>query len=190
MCKGFFVLLFMIKKGEIARGILAGIGMAGILFVGAAMPNIFQMIPRSFFKKKYPEKSLERSLANLRRRGYIKFVQGPTGWRIELTDGGRNELSAYEFKEKLIKQPAKWDNKWRMLIFDVAEKRRSIRDKIRRALVSFGFYRLQDSVWVYPHECEEILELLRTKYGVRYEALYLRTEYLAKDAYLRQHFNI
>lgn len=180
----------MIKKGEIARTILAGISVAGIILVGAAMPNIFQAIPRSFFKKKYPRKSLDRSLYNLKRRGYIKFTQGQRGWRIELTEKGKRELFAYEIKEKLIKCAKKWDHKWRMLIFDIEEKKRHVRDRVRRALVSFGFYRLQDSVWVYPYECEEILELLRTNYGVRYEALYLRTEYLAKDERLREHFNL
>ena len=182
-----------IKKREIGRYILAGISVAGILFVGAVAPNIFQMIPRSFLKR-YPKKSVERSVEraveNLKRRGLIKLTQGPNGWRLEITGRGREIMDALELKEKILKHPKRWDKKWRLLIFDIAEKRKHIRDKIRRALISLGFYRLQDSVWIYPYECEEILELLRIKYGVRYEALYLRVEYLAKDKYLKQHFGL
>ena len=75
-------------------------------------------------------------------------------------------------------------------MFDIEEKRKNVRNQIRAVLISFGFYRLQDSVWVYPYECEEILELLRTKYKVRHEALYIRAERIAKDEYLRDHFGL
>ena len=95
---------------------------------------------------------------------------------------------AYEIGEKHIKKPKRWDHKWRLLIFDVPEKRRFMREKIRRVLKSFEFYRLQDSVWVYPYECEEVLDLLRTKYYVRFEALYIRAEYIQQDRWLRKHF--
>lgn len=60
-----------------------------------------------------------------------------------------------------------------MLIFDTKEDRKSIREKVRRSLVALGFYRLQDSVWVYPYLCEDVLEMLRTQYGVRHDALYV-----------------
>jgi len=178
------------NKGEIALKILIGIGFAGLLVASTAMPNIWQIFPRDLFKKKYPKKSLDQSIAKLRRRGLIKFAQGSRGWRLELTPRGQTELAAYEFGQKILQPPHKWKKKWHLLVFDILEKKRHIREKIRRALVSFGFYRLQDSVWVYPYECEEILELLRTKYGVRYEALYIRAEYIAKDEHLRRHFNL
>jgi len=180
------------KRGEITTAILVGIGVVGIAFIGAALPGIFE-IPKLFYKwpkDRYVGRSLERSLARLKRRGLIHFVRGSRGWRLELTSKGHKELRAFEIKEKIIKKPKRWDGKWRMVIFDIEEKNRFRRDQVRKSLVAMGFYRLQDSVWVYPYECEEILELLRTNYGVRYEALYLRTEYLSKDEYLREHFNL
>ncbi|MEK7212014.1 MAG: CRISPR-associated endonuclease Cas2 [Patescibacteria group bacterium] len=167
-----------------------GIGFAGLFVASAAMPNIWQIFPRDLFKKDHPKKSLNKSLANLKCKGFVRFAQGPYGWRVELTDRGQVELAAYEFGQKILHPPKKWKKEWHLLVFDILEKKRHIREKIRRALVSFGFYRLQDSVWVYPHECEEVLELLRTKYGVRYEALYIRAEYIAKDQHLRQHFKL
>ena len=178
------------NKGEIALKILVGIGFAGLFVASAAMPNIWQIFPRDLFRKKYPKRSLDQSVTKLKRRGLIQFVQGSRGWRLELTPRGQGELTAYEFGQKILQSPKKWNGEWHLLVFDILEKKRHIREKIRRALVSFGFYRLQDSVWVYPYECEEILELLRTKYGVRYEALYIRARYIAKDKHLRQYFNL
>jgi len=179
-----------IVKGELVKLILVSIGFAGLMFIGAALPGIFKIIPQSFLKKEYSKKSMDKALSRLLARGLVKFSQGQNGWRIELTERGKNELRIYEFGKILLKPPKKWDGKWRLFVFDIAEKKKHTRDKVRDALKNFNFYRLQDSVWAYPYECEEILELLRTKYGVRYEALYIRAEYIAKDKYLRAHFNL
>ena len=91
------------NKGEIAIKILVGIGVAGLFVASAAMPNIWQIFPRDLFKKKYPKKSLDKSIANLKRRGLIKFVQSSRGWRLELTSRGQTELSTHEFGKKIIK---------------------------------------------------------------------------------------
>lgn len=177
------------KKGDIAKLILGAIGMAGLLVVGAAAPGIFKILSG---KKRYSyaKKSLDRSLENLKKHGLIKFVPGRTGWRVALTEKGLAEFFAYEMKEKILKPPKRWNGDWHLLVFDIEETRKKVRDNVRRTLVSLGFIRLQDSVWVYPYPCEEVLELLRTKYGVRHEALYICARKIAKDKWLRQHFGL
>jgi len=44
----------------------------------------------------------------------------------------------------------KWDGKWRIVIFDIREKDRKDRDFLRFKLVSLGFGKLQESVYVTP----------------------------------------
>jgi len=108
-----------------------------------------------------------------------------------LTQKGWAEWKAYEFGQKhLDQQPEKWDKKWRMLMFDIPEKKKFLREKVRRMLRSFGFYRLQDSVWVFPHECREVLELLRTRYKIRSEALYALMDTVDNDRWLKEHFKL
>ena len=178
-----------IKRGELVIYILAGISVSGILLVGAVFPNIFQ-IAKLFKKDRYHERALDQSLRNLLRKKMVKFSRSTNGWYLELTECGRQVLLGLEIGQKIMKPRKKWDKKWRLLIFDIAEKRKNVRNRVREALIAFGFYRLQDSVWVYPYECEEILELLRIKYRVRYEALYLRVEYLNNEKWLKNHFNL
>jgi len=171
------------------RLILGIVAAAGIIFVGAVFPNIFKMVPRSWLKR-YPKKLVDQTIERLKRRGLLRLVSGPRGSRLELTEKGRAELLGYELRQKLLRRPKRWRGKWHLLIFDIDEKRKPIRDQVRRTLSNLGFYRLQDSVWVFPHECEEILELLRTKYKVRYDALYIRAEKIVNDRWLRRHFGI
>jgi len=178
-----------LNKGEIVNCILAIISVGGILLAGAVAPGIFKMIPRSFFKR-CSKKSVNQTLERLKRRGFIKTVSGPNGWRVELTEKGRTELFAFETRNKLLKKPRRWNGKWHLMIFDIREEQKSIREMVRLTLSRLGFYRLQDSVWVYPYECEDVLELLRTKYKVRYDALYIRAEKIANDRWLRQHFGL
>lgn len=171
------------------KAVLGTIGVAGILAVGIMAPNVFRFLPNPY-RSKFSKKSVDQSVDRLRRSGLIKFVQGNKGWRLELTDKGLEEFSRYKMREKLIKRARNWNGKWHLLIFDIPEERKNIRHQVRRTLASFGFYRLQDSVWVYPDECEDVLELLRTKYHVRYEALYIKAEKIVKDQWLRKHFGL
>lgn len=41
-----------------------------------------------------------------------------------------------------------WDGKWRIVIFDIPEERRIIRNLFRRNLKKWGFKQLQKSVWI------------------------------------------
>lgn len=178
-----------LKKGEIAKMILACIGVAGIALLATATPGIAHILPRPK-RREYSKSKLDRSLQNLLKKGWVKFARGSTGWRIELTEKGLAELTAYEMQQKLLQPEKHWKGKWHILIFDIQEERKKVREKVRRTLVNMGFCRLQDSVWVYPFECEEVMELLRTKYGVRHEALYVKAEKIAKDKWLRRHFSL
>lgn len=181
------------ERGEIAKEILKGIGMAGLLVIAIAAPGASVAIPKIQrqirWLKKYTKKSVNRSLENLKRRGLVELTQGRRGLRLELTKKGRLELARYETRKKIL-QKKRWDGKWHILIFDIQESRKNVRDAVRHTLRALGFYRLQDSVWVFPYDCETVLELLRTEHRVRYDALYIVAQRIGNDGALRDHFGL
>ena len=73
-------------------------------------------------------------------------------------------------------------------MFDVPERRRAVRDKLRTAMRSLGFVRLQDSAWVYPYDCEDLIALLKAELKIGFSALYLVVEHIENDKYLREEF--
>ena len=178
-----------IAKGEIARTVLGVIGAAGFVGLAIAAPNAIQIIPK-LARFKFPKRSTHQCLERLKKRGLIRVARGRHGWRAELTEKGKKEWLKYQLQGKLLPVKKRWDKKWRLLIFDIEEQKKSIRDAVRNSIRFFGFYRLQDSVWVTPYDCEEILELLRTAYHVRYDALYIVAESIANDQELRRHFDL
>ena len=53
---------------------------------------------------------------------------------------------------------AKWDKNFRIVMFDVPEEKKKIRDMLRRKLESIGFMQMQKSVFVYPFDCKEDID--------------------------------
>ncbi|MCX7955598.1 MAG: CRISPR-associated endonuclease Cas2 [Patescibacteria group bacterium] len=57
-----------------------------------------------------------------------------------------------------------WDGYWRLVIFDINETAKSIRDGLRKKLKQLGFSMWQESVYITPHPIiDEINEYLKTK---------------------------
>lgn len=55
-----------------------------------------------------------------------------------------------------------WDKKWRVVIFDIQEKEKAVRDSLRQKLTSLGFGKLQESVYVSPLKIlEDLNEFLK-----------------------------
>ncbi|MSR84902.1 CRISPR-associated endonuclease Cas2 [Candidatus Uhrbacteria bacterium] len=177
------------SRGELVKTVLLGLGAVGILATAVICPNLLQLIPH-FYKRRYGRQIMRQTILRLDKRGWIIARETDIGWKIQITKKGRTELLAYELGQKGITKPKKWDQQWRLLIFDIPEKRKMIREQIRRFLQDVGFVRLQDSVWVHPYECREVLDLLRTKYQIRFEALYVQAVTIDHDQWLRKEFNL
>ena len=181
-----------LKRVSVQRNTILAIGRAGIEVDDKSKTMVSRLLEEmTRAGKSAPSKqAVCRAFNSIKRKRFVRWDWTGKRWQLSLTKQGELELSGYEMLEKLIRIPKKWDGKWRALIFDIREEKKYIRDRVRHTLFTFGFYRLQDSVWVFPYDCEEVLELLRTKYRIRYGAQFLLVERLSNDRCLRQHFHL
>lgn len=181
--------------GSVARIILGVIGAAGVVGVGMMAPGVFQVVKifrgyERLMAQRYQIPSyIRRTMKSLERRGMVRIVVKNGEIRAYLTDKGRQELLKYQLREKKLKG-GKWDKKWRVVIFDISENRRSARDHIRTDMRTFGFEKLQDSVWVYPYECEDVITLLKTQYKAGKELVYIVASDIENDTRLRKRFKL
>jgi DNA-binding transcriptional regulator PaaX len=90
----------------------------------------------------------------------------------------------------MSKNHRSWDGKWRVIVFDISEKKRKLRDEIRGVFVRVGFKRLQDSVWVYPYDCEDFVALLKLHFFIGKDMLYMIVEKLENDRHLKEDFGL
>jgi len=110
--------------------------------------------------------------------------------KLRLTQKGESVLRTLEARNYAQQKPSRWDGKWRVLIFDIPEYRKSTREKIRRTVMEIGFIRLQDSVWIYPYDCEDLLTLLKADLKVGKDLLYMIVDSLEGDAKIRLFFGL
>ncbi len=175
------------KRKNLQKSILSAVALAGVLGVGLLLPNILQSLKTlGMLPGRRQKESINSARKRLIQKGLIRY----RGGFLELTPSGELELRRMELTDYQIKKPKKWDQRWRVLIFDIPEKKRRVRDKIRSVLASVGFIRLQDSVWLYPYDCEEVVMLLKSDLRIGKDVLYLVVEALEHDVSYRKAFNL
>src|SRR3989344_2167295 len=181
------------RKANTQKAILAGIYGLGILSVALMAPKTTKILKKfepDFLKNKNKKYSFNRSLSRLKNNRLIIFEKTPKGTFARLTEKGEAKMRQLELRDFKIKKPKHWDGKWRLLIFDVKEERKGLRDKIRRTLIQIGFVRLQDSVWVYPYDCEDLIMFLKADFRIGKDLLYVIADSIENDKVLRQTFNL
>lgn len=181
----------LIRINLIQKIILGSIITTGILSVSLLAPNAIQLLKWTRLDKKLKRSKLQiisRAKKELIKKGLLVVEEGLHGKVLRITESGKGALE----RELLITKRLniKWDGKWRVIIFDIPEKRKLTRDKLRYSLVSVGFIKIQNSVWVYPYPCEDLISLLKADFKIGKDVLYLIVDQLEGDSYLQEQFNL
>ena len=169
------------------RSLLMAALVGGLLLVGGA-PSPMAIHKYFQWRKKEAQFKYQAktTLGRLERQGLI-YVEERGGKQYARTTKTGEQLLALS---KGMARARRWDKRWRVVLFDIPERRRAVRDGLRRFMSDYGFVRLQDSVWIYPHDCEESIELAKAHFRLGASVLYMITEALEGDAHLRQHFSL
>ena len=178
------------RKRNLRNAALMAIGAAGIIAVAAVAPNMFQILGRTgaLARLKYRSKGV---LARLKQKGEIEFVERDGKKYAQLTDRGEKALDLNREKLKIIdNKPKKWDRRYRLVMFDIPEKHKKVREHLRFEMQEIGFLRTQDSVWVYPYDCEEFIALLKADLHIGKDVLYAVVEEIGNGKWIRKHFGL
>ncbi|MDP3771188.1 MAG: hypothetical protein Q8R16_02735 [bacterium] len=155
------------RAARIALTTLGVIGVAGFLAAVAVAPGIALALKP--FARRFPSRQrydADRTVRNLIRRGLVEEVQRGRIVGYALTDRGREHLARHELAHAAFTSPKRWDKKWRMIIFDIPEKRRYLRDTLRAHFTRLGLYPIQKSVWLFPYACHDLVRLLKVDLGL------------------------
>ena len=170
---------------------LATVGVISIALIAPKMTRLLKELDRPAKNRAQLYRRITQGLKRLEQDGLITLTGEYAKRRVKITEKGRAIIEKIEFGEYVIPEPAFWDGKWRVLIFDISERRRRARVQLRRLLDGAGFVRVQDSVWVHPYPCDEFISLVRAhlKSGVGEMRIFV-AEALESDKDLREHFNL
>lgn len=161
------------------------------LSVGIVVPNALVALEKPLKKfmgsmdKREREREARRIIHYMKSQGLLK---GEYEHGLKITPKGRKRLTAMEFENISIPSPKKWDHTWRLVFYDIPEKHRYGRDTLVSKLRELGFFQLQQSVWIYPFACREVIEKVTSNFGLERHVSYIETPCLDNESVLIQRF--
>ncbi|OGE25844.1 hypothetical protein A2780_03755 [Candidatus Daviesbacteria bacterium RIFCSPHIGHO2_01_FULL_41_45] len=174
------------KQKEVAKTIVLALGIVGVVSLVAVAPGLGKIIP---LLQKVDTRRINQEIKRLYKRGLVEIIKRKNGVEeIRLTKKGKAKLVQYNIDQLKVEKPQKWDGKWRVVIFDIPVTKNQSRELLRRKMKQLGFYKLQNSVFVHPYPCLEIVEFIREYFGVKAEVEYIEADNLESQNKLINHF--
>lgn len=180
------------KRRNFQNAVLEVVATTGIVALSAlALPlliSVGMVAKQSGYRVRYNAKTTAGRLAQ---KGLVKFVEKNGRKHLEITEAGRRVI-AIEQARALSSARAKrrWDKRYRVVMFDIPQTRKSTRDRLRSLMRDFGFLRVQDSVWLSPYDCEELVALVKAELRLGKDVLYAIVEEIENDGWIKKHFGL
>ena len=146
---------------------------SGILALTATTPGVLTLWKKTRAIQKREQarryRRLWTSFYRLKQERALIYHGEQNGAQVyALTEKGQTKLKRFLIDTITIKSPQQWDGYWRVIMFDIPEKRYG---KARRALQQrlsiMGCYQLQKSIWVHPFPCEAEVEFVKDFFDVQ-----------------------
>ncbi len=142
------------------------------------------------FFKKDDQKEVKLAIKNLQRYNFIKQKQNYEGSvLISLSEKGKLRALNHAFRRFDAKQE-EWDGKWRMVSFDIPVRCTKGRKALVYRLKSGGFYELQNSLFIYPYDCEREIRGLVNLFKIEKYIVFGLLESLDNQDLLVRHFKL
>lgn len=175
----------IIKSGT--QLILVSLLILGSVPLMVLMPGLSKAFGSFAKSKNYQRDVIKR----LERKGFVKIRHLSNGkTEISITQDGCIKILKYNLGTMQLIHRKKWDKKWRLILFDIPEKRKVLRDALRKKIKELGLLKIQQSVYVYPYQCEKEMEFLVSYFKIRPFVKYFTIERFEGDDEYEKHFKV
>ena len=156
--------------------------------------------PKNYFKimkdlpsawKEIDKNRLYRVVREFYNDRLVDFKEDKDGLaKIILTKEGEKKALKFKIDEMKIKKPTKWDDEWRVVIFDIPERFKKAREALRKKLKDLGFIKLQESVFVLPYECVNEINFITEIFLIRPFVRFMRVKSFTNEEQIRLRFGL
>lgn len=124
----------------------------------------------------FTPQSVRAAISRMSKQGWLEAKKEGNKSYYTMTPRGFRRLK--EAAKRIYKMQAEpWDGKWRILIYNIPEAERHIRDELRQELVWSGFGLLSNSCWITPLDLQEQVEELFARYKIDTYADFFTAQY-------------
>ena len=179
------------KETPTVREILILLGVGTFVAASVIMPGL-PYVTKLFDMRleRFEKRRLKRTLKRLYEAELISTKEINGEVILTLTKKGKERILRYKIDELKLKEPKKWDQKWRLVIFDIPNSKKIAREIFRDKLKQLGFYRLQESVFIHPFECFDEIEFLRQNFDIKNDVEILQIAKLENEEFYRNKFGL
>jgi len=136
------------------------------------------------------KKTLEVAISALYKSKLVSEKHNKDGTTtLVLSSEGEHLALTYDL-DNLVVARHPWDKMWRIVIFDIPEKLKPVREMLRFHLKRLGFRELQHSVFVLPFQCRKEIEYLIEFHNVRRYVRYIEARHIDNELDLKHKFRL
>lgn len=112
------------------------------------------------------EQAVRSAISRMSKQGWVVSRKETNKSYYSLTERGKKRMEEAAGRIYRI-EAEKWDGKWRMLLYNIPEEKRQIRDELRKELIWSGFGLLSNGVWITPNNLKNQINDIIDKYNIR-----------------------
>ena len=185
----------IIRNRSLAADILLIVTAGPIILASLFLPNAPQILkPLIKWHKNWGKIKRQRiyeAIRRLNRKRLIELTQRSDKLYIEITENGKRLIKNFDYDNIKLPSYKKWDKKWRLVIFDIPEKKNKERRAFSVKLKDLGLYPLQESVFIYPYNCRDEIDFVYSFLSIDRYVNYCVVESLdKKEGDLRKFFDL
>lgn len=187
------------QRKDIGRGLSCTAQKILLLLAGgvalglSASPGRYSKIKKVLSKElaSINQKQITRAVNRLYESKLISYDEKEDGSvELMLNDEGRTRALCYKIHEMQINKPKQWDQRWRVVLFDIPEKQKSLRDALRNKLKQLNLLEFQKSVFVHPYECRDEIDFVIELYDARRYVRFIEAVSIDNELHLKKRFNL
>lgn len=178
------------SKGELAKEILNGLAIGGLIVASFALPGLPQVFSLFGIDNSKDRQRMRRTIQALEKQKLINIYEKDDEEIMEITEKGKKRILTYKFDEMKLLRPKKWDGYWRVIIFDIPEKYKRGRDALTRKLKEMKLYPFQKSVFICPFECRDEIDFIGEIFNIRKFIRYFVAKEIDDEEYLKKFYDL
>jgi DNA-binding transcriptional regulator PaaX len=175
------------SRGEVAKIILKALLVGGAVVLVLSSPRAAQIITNYL---KGDRRKFTRAVGHLKESKYVNAYYKGGEEVIEITEKGKKRSLQYDFEDMKIERRKKRDGIWRIVTFDISEKRKRGRDQFVAKLKELGFYPYQKSIFIFPFECKDEIDFMKEHLFLGDSIRYIEASFVDGEEDLKKKFNI
>jgi hypothetical protein len=174
--------------GKAAKLVLGLLAVTGALTIALVAPQVFVLFDKAGRRMFISRKDFNYARRDLQRQRCI--IPLDASGRLIISKKGRERALRNMYNNLQIHKTDAWDGLWRVVAFDIPERKKDERDDFREELKRLDMLQVQKSLFVSPYPCEQELQFLISVFYIDAYVCFFTTDALYPDKKAKEYFEI